>query len=114
MDNGIKLNQKSPLNKYIKLEVENNKDKKNDNKDLIKDKEISINNQRKEKLKEMLISKLMEKYKIINNENQYLLQNEISKFIIGEKITDTDLKNLDEKLKEIISKNTKETSKKIQ
>ena len=94
MNNGIKINK----------DVDKEKEK---------EKEKFIANQRKEKLKEMLISKLNEKYNITNNENQYLLQQEISKFVVGEKITDTDLKNLDEKLKEIISKNKKETCKKI-
>jgi len=59
-----------------------------------------INIQKREKLKGLLITKFMKKYGIKNPE--LVLEQEISKFLLGEKLTDGDLKNLDEKLKKII------------
>jgi len=63
-----------------------------------KDKLINI--QKREKLKGLLITKFMKKYGIKNPE--MILEVEISKFLQGEKLTDTDLKNLDEKLRKIV------------
>ena len=60
-----------------------------------------INYQKREKLKGLLITKFMKKYGIKNPEA--ILEEEISKFLMGEKLTDGDLKNLDSKLKKIIS-----------
>lgn len=60
-----------------------------------------INMQKREKLKGLLITKFMKKYGIKNPEA--VLEEEISKFLLGEKLTDGDLKNLDSKLKKIIS-----------
>ncbi len=59
-----------------------------------------INIQKREKLKGLLITKFMKKYGIKNPE--LILENEITKFLLGEKLTDSDLKNLDVKLKKII------------
>lgn len=59
-----------------------------------------INIQKREKLKGLLITKFMKKYGIKNPES--ILEQEISKFLLGEKLTDNDLKNLDEKLRRII------------
>jgi len=59
-----------------------------------------INIQKREKLKGLLITKFMKKYGIKNPE--LILEEEISKFLMGEKLTDNDLKNLDFKLKRII------------
>ena len=64
-------------------------------------KEKLINYQKREKLKGLLITKFMKKYGIKNPES--ILEEEISKFLMGEKLTDGDLKNLDSKLKKIIS-----------
>lgn len=58
--------------------------------------------QRKEKLKEMLIDKFMKKFGVKSRE---FIEDEITKFLKGEKLTDTDLKILDQKLKDIIKKN---------
>jgi len=59
-----------------------------------------INVQKREKLKGLLITKFMKKYGIKNVEN--ILQQEISKFLEGEVLTDADLKRLDEKLRKIL------------
>lgn len=59
-----------------------------------------INIQKREKLKGLLITKFMKKYGIKNPE--MILEEEISKFLLGEKLTDNDLKNLDDKLRRII------------
>jgi hypothetical protein len=66
---------------------------------MIKDK--LINYQKREKLKGLLITKFMKKYGVKNPEN--ILEEEISKFLMGEKLNDGDLKNLDAKLKRIIT-----------
>jgi hypothetical protein len=60
-----------------------------------------INIQKREKLKGLLITKFMKKYGINNPEK--ILQDEISKFLEGEKLTDADLKRLDEKLKKMLA-----------
>lgn len=60
-----------------------------------------VNIQKREKLKGLLITKFMKKYGIKNPE--LILQDEITKFLEGEKLKDSDLKNLDEKLKRILS-----------
>jgi len=62
--------------------------------------ETLVNIQKREKLKGLLITKFMKKYGIKNPEK--ILQDEISKFLEGEKLTDADLKRLDEKLKKLI------------
>lgn len=72
---------------------------KNQSNVMIKDK--LINYQKREKLKGLLITKFMKKYGIKNPET--ILEQEISKFLLGEKLTDGDLQNLDAKLKKIIS-----------
>jgi hypothetical protein len=59
-----------------------------------------INVQKREKLKGLLITKFMKKYGIKNVEN--ILQQEISKFLEGEVLSDADLKRLDEKLRKIL------------
>jgi hypothetical protein len=63
-------------------------------------KERLVNIQKREKLKGLLITKFMKKYGIKNPE--HILQEEISKFLEGEKLTDNDLKRLDEKLKRML------------
>lgn len=59
-----------------------------------------VNIQKREKLKGLLITKFMKKYGIKNPE--LILEEEISKFLMGDKLTDNDLKNLDEKLRRIV------------
>lgn len=67
--------------------------------------------QRKENIKNLLINKFIKKYEGKIPINQ--LQKEITKFLFMEnvKITEIDLKNLDNKLKEISSNLEKEKSK---
>jgi len=59
--------------------------------------------QRREKLKSLLIVKFMKKYGIKDSET--ILEEEISKFLRGEKLTDQDLKILDQKIHNIIQDN---------
>lgn len=58
--------------------------------------------QRKEKLKNLLITKFMKKYGLKYPEA--IIEKEISKFLMDEKLSDEDIKNLDNKLKEILTK----------
>lgn len=64
-----------------------------------KDKLINI--QKREKLKGLLITKFMKKYGIKNPE--ILLEEEIKRFLEGEKLTDLDLKHLDEKIRRLLN-----------
>jgi len=71
-----------------------------------------MNLQKREKLKTLLITKFMQKYGIKHPE-QYL-ENEINKFLQGEKLNNTDLQKLDAKIHRILlenkgSSNLKET-----
>ena len=69
-----------------------------------------LNLQKKQKLKDLLITKFMQKYGIKNPEK--ILEEEISKFLQGEKLTDADLKRLDIKVKKLLKeKQTKENLK---
>ena len=61
-----------------------------------------LNLQKRQKLKDLLITKFMQKYGIKNPET--ILEDEITKFLQGEKLTDMDLKRLDLKLKNILKK----------
>lgn len=56
--------------------------------------------QRREKLKSLLIVKFMKKYGLKNPEK--VLEDEVAKFLKGEKLTDSDLRRFDIKVKEII------------
>ena len=67
-----------------------------------------INLQRREKLKNLLITKFMKKYGI--KDPELILQQEISKFMLGDQLTDTDLKRLDDKIKSILIKRNEEES----
>ena len=59
-----------------------------------------LNLQKRQKLKDLLITKFMQKYGIKNPEE--ILENEINKFLQGEKLTDVDLKRLDMKVKNLL------------
>ena len=59
-----------------------------------------LNLQKRQKLKDLLITKFMQKYKIKNYEKA--LEDEITKFLQGEKLTDQDLKRLDIKIKQLL------------
>ena len=69
-----------------------------------------LNLQKRQKLKDLLITKFMQKYKIKNYEKA--LEDEITKFLQGEKLTDQDLKRLDIKIKQLLKEQaTKERLK---
>ena len=55
-----------------------------------------INLQKRQKLKDLLITKFMQKYGIKHPE--FYLENEINKFLQGEKLNDVDLQRLDAKI----------------
>ena len=71
---------------------------------IINHRERLLNLQKKEKIKDLLITKFMQKYGIKNPEK--LLKEEISKFLQGEKLTDADLKRLDNKVKKLLKEKT--------
>ena len=66
----------------------------------INPKERLLNQHKREKLKNLLITKFIQKYNIKNPEE--ILEPVISKFIQSEKLNDTDLKRLDIKIQNII------------
>ena len=70
---------------------------------IINHRERLLNLQKRQKLKDLLITKFMQKYGIKNPEE--ILEDEITKFLQGEKLTDADLKRLDEKVKQILKEN---------
>ena len=68
-------------------------------KNIINPKERLLNFQKRQKLKDLLITKFMDKYGV--KEPEKYLENEITKFVQGEKLTDMDLQRLDSRLKKI-------------
>ena len=70
-------------------------------KSIISPKQRILNFQKRQKLKEFLLSKFIKKYKIENPDQK--IDNEITKFIQGEKLSDRDLQNLDNKIEKILS-----------
>ena len=67
---------------------------------IINQRERLLNLQKRQKLKDLLITKFMQKYGINNPEE--ILEDEITKFLQGEKLNDVDLKRLDMKVKNLI------------
>ena len=67
---------------------------------IVNHRERLLNLQKRQKLKDLLITKFMQKYGIKNPEE--LLEEEITKFLQGEKLTDADLKKLDAKVKKLL------------
>ena len=81
----------------------NSLDKKNSSsvgKTILNQREKLLNLQKRQKLKDLLITKFMQKYGIKNVDE--ILDEEISKFIQGERLTDKDLKRLDAKIKRLL------------
>ena len=77
---------------------------------IIDQRERLLNLQKRQKLKDLLITKFMQKYGIKNADE--ILEEEIGKFLQGDKLTDKDLKRLDIKIKKILKeKATKERLK---
>ena len=66
---------------------------------IINPKERLLNFQKRKKLKDLLITKFMQKYGL--NQPDQVLDREITQFLQGEKLTDVDLQRLDAKLKKI-------------
>ena len=62
-----------------------------------------LNFKKRQKVKDILLAKFANKYKINQHDEQ--VENEITKFIQGDKLSDIDLQNLDHRLEKIISKN---------
>jgi hypothetical protein len=67
---------------------------------IINQRERLLNLQKRQKLKDLLITKFMQKYGINNPEQ--ILEEEINKFLQGEKLNDVDLKRLDLKVKNLL------------
>jgi hypothetical protein len=67
---------------------------------IINQREKLLNLQKRQKLKDLLITKFMLKYGIKNADE--ILDEEISKFLQGERLTDQDLKRLDMKIKRLL------------
>ena len=63
---------------------------------IVNPKERLLNYQKRQKLKDLLVTKFMKKYGI--DEHDQTLETEITKFIQAEKLTDVDLQRLDAKL----------------
>ena len=68
---------------------------------IVSHRERLLNLQKRQKLKDLLITKFMHKYGIKNPEK--ILEDEITKFLQGQKLTDADLKRLDFKVKKLLS-----------
>jgi unconventional prefoldin RPB5 interactor 1 len=71
---------------------------------IINPKERLMNLQKRNKLKNLLTTKFMEKYGIKSNDQE--IENEISVFVQKEKLNDVDLKRLDNRIKRILRKNS--------
>ena len=67
---------------------------------IVNHRERLLNLQKRQKLKDLLITKFMQKYGIKHPEE--LLEEEITKFLQGEKLTDADLKKLDAKVRNLL------------
>ena len=71
---------------------------------IVNQRERLLNLQKRQKLKDLLITKFMQKYKIKNYEK--ILEDEITKFLQGEKLNEQDLKRLDIKIKGLLKEKT--------
>ena len=72
-------------------------------KNLVNPRERLMNNQKRQKLRELLIDRFANKYNISNN--KAIIEGEITKFIQQEKLNDVDLQRLDKRIQKIISDN---------
>ncbi len=72
-------------------------------KNLVNPRERLMNNQKRQKLRELLIDRFANKYNIGNN--KAIIEGEITKFIQQEKLNDVDLQRLDKRIQKIISDN---------
>ena len=62
-----------------------------------------MNNQKRQKLRELLIDRFAKKYNILKNKE--IIEGEITKFLQQEKLNDVDLQRLDRRIQKIISEN---------
>ena len=69
-------------------------------KHILNQRERLLNLQKRQKLKDLLITKFMQKYKIKDYEK--IMEEEITKFLRGEKLNERDLKKLDNKIKDLL------------
>ena len=69
-------------------------------KHILNQRERLLNLQKRQKLKDLLITKFMQKYKIKDYEK--IMEEEITKFLQGEKLNERDLKKLDNKIKDLL------------
>ena len=77
---------------------------------IVNPREKLMNLQKRQKLKDLLITKFMQKYGIKHPEQ--ILENEITKFLQGEKLNDADLQRLDNKIRRLLNeKKAKENLK---
>ena len=77
---------------------------------IVNQRERLLNLQKRQKLKDLLITKFMQKYGIKNADE--ILEEEIGKFLQGEKLNDQDLRRLDNKIRNLLKeKATKERLK---
>ena len=70
---------------------------------VVNPRERLMNNQKRQKLRELLIDRFANKYNIGNN--KAIIEGEITKFIQQEKLNDVDLQRLDKRIQKIISDN---------
>ena len=73
-------------------------------KNIINPKERLMNLNKRQKLRDLLIQKFSEKYKI--NYPEQIIENEISKFVQKEKLNDVDLQRLDNKIGRMLRNNS--------
>ena len=66
---------------------------------IVNQRERLLNLQKRQKLKDLLITKFMQKYGIKNADE--ILEEEIGKFLQGEKLNDQDLRRLDNKIRNL-------------
>ena len=75
---------------------------------VVNPRERLMNNQKRQKLRNLLIERFSQKYNI--GKNSYLIEGEITRFLQQEKLNDVDLQRLDARIKKIISDNISKES----
>ena len=86
---------KAAENEYKKIRLFNK------GKNIISSQEQSFNTKKRQKIKNILTKQFMKKYKLKSPDQS--IDNEISKFVLGDKLSDKDLQNLDVKIDKILS-----------
>ena len=75
---------------------------------VVNPRERLMNNQKRQKLRNLLIERFSQKYNI--QKNSHLIEGEITRFLQQEKLNDVDLQRLDARIKKIISDNISKES----